>query len=243
MTNPYTEIFRQNFSANEEVIDIRYNTNSSRVFVRAFSSSGASRLEWVSRVIPDEQDPNNRVYVYLHEDAGDGYVQLVTSDVWPVGALDNNAALEAEKITASGIFSVTPNLGGENFLTQEDIVFGSHFQHLENEGVFSTGSRRYVRSDRLMTSSLVAGQYRIEWSYEAAVEENEDYRDTHQVILDGDEDSPLASHTVFSPYTPVAGWAVRDLSAGIHTIDIQLREGDEDQSKVRRRRIAIWRVA
>lgn len=124
-------------------------------------------------------------------------------------------------------------------------VFGRGMTHIENDSTFSTTGSNFQQALLLTTPSLDAGDYYITWSYEDTTEDNDNLRDTVRVRLDDSE--TLAQHTAAhddkEPWQMDSGWAIRTLTAGVHTVDIDIRRGSDKSTSIRRRRLAIWRVA
>ncbi len=116
------------------------------------------------------------------------------------------------------------------------------YAYAKSEDTSSTTSNSFVQKLRLTTPSLMAGDYRISWYFEANVSShNSEIR--YRVELD---DTELLAEPIYEPrdkeWHSASGWDVRNMTPGIHTIDIDYKSMTNKTAKIRRARLEIWRV-
>jgi hypothetical protein len=127
-------------------------------------------------------------------------------------------------------------------------VFGTEWQHAEDESVDSTtlASNPGAQALRLTTSSLPAGDYRIGWSLQQAPDKAT-VGVAFQVELDDTTELISVSQVLnsASSYYPVSGHQIVTLGAGVHTIDVDhwTESGAGGGSNVKNVRLELWRVA
>ena len=132
-------------------------------------------------------------------------------------------------------------------------VYGTQFQSAASEASEVTTLDTPVEKLKLTTSNLPAGTYKIEWNYEWSHNAGADdfigqveLDDTDQLAFHRQEPKDVAgagpggtdqSH-------PVSGFAIRTLTAGIHTIDIDYYSSVAGvQSEIKNARLTIFRVS
>lgn len=120
-------------------------------------------------------------------------------------------------------------------------VFGTQYQQATSEGVSSTTSATYQQKLRLTTTSLPAGTYMIQYSWEFNGNNNHGWsRAQLNDTTDLNEDRYDSSQV---DYILITGFALQSLS-GVNTIDIDFRANSGgDTMLIRRARIALWRVS
>ena len=132
-------------------------------------------------------------------------------------------------------------------------VYGTEFQSVSSEGSDTTTSATPVEKLKLTTSSLAGGTYRIDWYYEWSHNNGGDdfigivdLDDTDQLSFVRQEPKDVGgtgpggtdqSHAV-------GGHAIRNLTAGIHTIDIDYYSSVGGVlSEIKNARLTLIRVA
>lgn len=152
----------------------------------------------------------------------------------------------------SGTFVERPSVNGSGVLLQgEQGVFGTYFQSASNEGVTVATGIVFQNKLTLTTPSLPTGTYRIGYSYEHRVSRRDR---TFEIRVELDGSDTLSTERYLIPSTnpaaddswQVGGFAHRNLSAGSHTISIDLRKVTNNADftiSIRRARLEIWRVS
>ena len=114
-------------------------------------------------------------------------------------------------------------------------------EYATSEGVSSTTSSSYQQKLRLTTSSLVAGTYMIQYSWEFDGDNEHGWsRAQLNDTTDLNEDRYDSSQV---DYIMISGFAIEALS-GVNTIDIDFRANSGgDTMLIRRARIALWRIS
>jgi hypothetical protein len=123
------------------------------------------------------------------------------------------------------------------------IVYGSEFQETSDNIMSSTTSTSYQQKLRMTTTSLPSGSYCISFYSETinsvtsgSVEWRIQLNDT--ILIASAENMPSHPNDVFSN----GGFYITTLS-GINTIDIDWKRiGISGVSRIRRARLALWRV-
>jgi hypothetical protein len=129
-------------------------------------------------------------------------------------------------------------------------VFGSEFQEASSEGESSTTNSSYQLKIRLTTGTVLAGTYRIGWSYEWI---------SNTTLIDAgynvDVDSGTIIHEVVpaptriysgGTYYNISGFEHMALSNASHTIDLNYKANilsNGGTTYIRRTRLEIWRVS
>jgi hypothetical protein len=129
-------------------------------------------------------------------------------------------------------------------------VFGSEFQEASSEGESSTTNSSYQLKIRLTTGTVLAGTYRIGWSYEWI---------SNTTLIDAgynvDVDSGTIIHEVVpaptriyvgGTYYSISGFEHMALSNASHTIDLNYKANilsNGGTTYIRRARLEIWRVS
>jgi len=120
----------------------------------------------------------------------------------------------------------------------------SFTEYDEDETVFQTTSQTYVQAFRLTTASLEEGDYLIFYNYAFALTANNKDLDVRVQV---DDVTTLSENTlrptIADFYFPTSGFKALNLSAGVHTVDIDLRivQGGNTAS-LKEKRITFFKI-
>lgn len=128
-------------------------------------------------------------------------------------------------------------------------VFGTEYQKAEDDGdTFTVSTTAWVEKLKLTTTSLVGGTYRIAWSYTWAHNNTSATEFLARVELD--DTFGLAYHQEepqdegWEQRMPASGFKTIDLSAGVHTVDLDFASTSSAQaSRIGNARLELYRVA
>ncbi len=160
---------------------------------------------------------------------------------------DNTIVPGANTINFEGNVNVTDEGNDKATVTIEDPSFGVFdYDYAESENQSSTTNTSYQRKLRLITSSLPAGNYKIEWYYEWKFS-NGNFEFKHRVQID---DTTTLKETETTPRS-VGDWQGCSgfksevmLDSGVHNIDMDYCTSKSNKTAyIRRARIEIWRVS
>jgi hypothetical protein len=124
-------------------------------------------------------------------------------------------------------------------------VFGTEFESDFEATEQSTTSPVYVTPYSYTTASLPAGDYMVQWTFDAG--EESDKEASHRVTIDGTEVSNAewrikeGIENDGTAWFPFSGQHVLTLGAGTHTIAFQYRTNDT--AYIRNKQVSIYRVA
>jgi len=122
--------------------------------------------------------------------------------------------------------------GGTGSLTTETAV---------SEGESSTTSNTYQQKLRLTTTSLAAGTYMIQYSWE--IDGDNEHGWSRAQLNDTTDLNESRYDSSLIDYIMISGFAIEALS-GVNTIDIDFRANSGgDTMLIRRARIALWRIS
>lgn len=123
-------------------------------------------------------------------------------------------------------------------------VFGSQFQHSEDETVSTSSSTTYVQKHTWTTTSLPAGDYKIEWSINLG-NSTKDAGSWVRVQLDDITDlieSTKGKAAANNLYVPIAGFQIVTLTAATHQIDVDFK-AISATAEIKNVRLMLYRVA
>lgn len=123
-------------------------------------------------------------------------------------------------------------------------VFGSEYNEAEDLPEGSEPGLLYVQQLRITTNTLPAGDYRIGFSLELRTSNNNRAVGV-RVQLDGSVDLFEQEDLINTTYQGHGGWRRRALTAGIHTIDVDIRRVSAMAATafVRNITLEIWRIS
>ena len=129
-----------------------------------------------------------------------------------------------------------------------DFVNTFNFQQAESLAESSTTSLTYIQKLRLTTTSLPAGDYMVQWSFEYSQQSNTEACESRIQV----DDTTILGEYAGAPnisyaqggYYPAGGFAITTLTAGIHTIDVDYASSASNKSAyIKNVRLSIWRVS
>jgi len=136
---------------------------------------------------------------------------------------------------------------GNPFITGADPLltdFGRYFTYASSEGQSSTTSASWQQKLRLTTPDVPAGTYIVKWSFEWR--QSSTSRDFQARVQYDDTDDLMNMNEEpkdGSNYNPRSGFIVADLSAGVHTIDLDYSaESGSGTSYIRRARLLFFKA-
>ena len=146
-------------------------------------------------------------------------------------------------ITADGEYVMLNATVGDSVWKETTVtVYGSEFQSAKDDSSTSTQSTSYVTKFTLTTTSLVGGDYAIDWSTDWIPEDTGKI----QILMDGT--TSLSEH-VYKPgnsgnWVGFSGFDERTLSAATHTFEMQYLSTDAGlKTHARNARIKLYRVS
>jgi hypothetical protein len=126
-------------------------------------------------------------------------------------------------------------------------VFGTEYQYVEDELTSTTTSTIFIEKLKLTTRNILEGKYKISWYYQWIYSAaTQDFKGRVQL----DDSINIMSHQQEpkdggdEQKIPVSGFKVLDLTAGVHTIDIDFCRSDSPgTATISNARLEIFRVA
>lgn len=165
-----------------------------------------------------------------------------------------NAAVDRIQIEADGTLS-SLNTTYETLVTNDDDipnkkyvddripVFGTQFQQNSADSVTTTTSSTYQQKVRITTPVIPAGTYRIGWSIELSIDDENSDIQTRVEIDDtttvAEQDGRVARRNLYYVRSSIAHVALTNAS---HTIDLDYNNQQGKTLSVRRGKLEIWRV-
>ena len=219
MAGAWQELFSQGFN-NASSIVVNHNLNRVQLAVMVLVD-GISRTDLIQEITLDENDPRNSLTVDLSSPQ-QGTILIVDMNV--AFASIRNPQETAELQIAAGN------------------VFGNDYQSATDKTFRSTTSTAFSQVQRLTTSSLPAGKYRVEcnyiWSGDSTLQdficrvEIDDSINIYEQTSGGNgavsehrqepKDSAGSADGRTNQRHVTSFWADVSLNAGVHTIDIDI---------------------
>ncbi len=127
------------------------------------------------------------------------------------------------------------------------MAFGDFASSAEDLGLSTNNVATPVLKVRLTTPNVLAGDYRIGWSY---VWSHSSTSGDFQAIIEEDDTTTIYTHRqepkdgAATQEQPGGGFAQRTLAAGIHTFDIEFQPITGGQTaRIAQARLEFWQVS